>query len=88
MPENGVPIILDRVVWAAENHITDFGPAVHGTPLEDKENPALFETPCSFLEERVQLVVPALAALLARPFRDGLGDEFPLARSYVGDKLD
>ena len=88
MPENGVPIILDRVVWAAEDHIAYLSPAVHGTPLEDKENPALFETPCSFLEERVQLVVPALAALLARPFRDGLGDEFPLARSYVGDKLD
>lgn len=88
MSENRVPIILDRVVWAAENHITYFGPAVHGTPLEDKENPALFKTPCSFLEERVQLIVPTLATLLARPFRDGLGNKFPLARPDVRDKLD
>ena len=88
MPKNRIPIVLDRVVWAAENHITYLGPAVHGTPLEDKENPALFETPCSFLEEWVQLIVPTLAALLARPFRDGLGNKFPLARSDVRDKLD
>ena len=53
VPENGVPIILDRVVWAAKDHITNLGPAIHGTPLKDKEDPPLFKTPGSLLQKRI-----------------------------------
>ena len=88
MPENGVPIVLDRVVRATQYHVTNFSPAILSAPLEDEENPALFKAPCSFLKKRVQLIIPALAALLARPFWNGLGNKFPLARADLSNKLD
>ena len=65
--EDGVPIILNGVVGAAEDDARDFGPAVRRTPLQKEQNPALVQAPRRLLQHWIQLVVPPLAALLAGP---------------------
>lgn len=88
MLENRVPVVLDRVVRAAKYNVTNLGPPIHSTSLEDKKDPAFIKAPDTLFKKRVQLVIPALTALLARAIRDSVSDYLPLAWANISDQLD
>lgn len=83
-----VPVVLDGVVAAADQDICDFCPPIMNGLLKYVQNPIFLDAPGAFLEQRVQLVVPALSALLARAFGHFLGDQLPLVRAELSDDFD
>ncbi len=60
---NRAPTYLNGVVRAAREHLGDLGPAVPELRVRLEEQVLLLLRPRLLLDVRVQLVVPALAAL-------------------------
>ena len=88
MPERAVPVILYRVVGAAEEDVRDLGPAILCRLLQNEKNPVLFCAPLIFHNERVQMVVPALTTLFSRAIGYLGGNIIPGAWPDLTDKLD
>jgi len=63
--QSGVPVVLDRVVRATQKEVGDLRPTIIEVLVKEEEYPIFFNRPSDFLQKRVELVVPALAALLA-----------------------
>jgi hypothetical protein len=72
-----VPMVLDCVVGAAVEDLRDVGPFVVELAVHQEQNPLLLATPVNFFDARIQVVVPALAALLAHPSRQVLCNRGP-----------
>ena len=81
-------MILDRVVGAALEHLSNFGPLVVDDAVHQEENPLLLLVPVHLLDAWVQMVVPSLAALFAHAAVQMLGDERPLLGPIGHDKLE
>ena len=73
-----VPPILDGVLGAAGQQLGDLRPAVAPLCLRFDEDRVLVLGPAALLERRVEVVEPALAALLADAAGDAVGDLGPL----------
>ena len=82
MGEDRVPIVLDGVIAAAQQHSSDLSPAISDGLVQDEEDPVLLHCPVRFLEEGVQLVVPALTALLSSAVFHLFGHLLPLMRAH------
>ena len=61
----GIPVVLDRVVGAALKHLCDLGPLVVDDAVHQEQDPLFLFVPVDLLDAGVEVVVPALAALLA-----------------------
>ena len=53
--------------------------------MQDEENPFFFNRPIGFLKKWVELIVPALSALLARAVLHLESHLLPLVRSNLGN---
>ena len=73
-----VPVVLDRVVCATLEILGNDGPLVLAGAIQDVQDELLFKTPLILLDSWIQVVVPALAALLADAPRQVGGDVSPL----------
>ena len=62
-----VPVILDRVVGSAFEELRDFGPLVSDFLSRFVDDPVFFDRPVGLVDFRIQVIVPALAALLPDP---------------------
>ena len=80
-----VPIVLDGVVAASQEHIGDLSPSVLHGLVQDVENPLFLLCPLGLLEQRIELVVPAFTALLAGSVLHLLGHDLPLMWTDVSD---
>ena len=83
-----IPIILDRIIRTAREEVSHFWPTLLCVDSEDQKGPFLLSRPWASLQERVQLIVPALSALLTGPLGEVLSYLGPIARSFVTDELD
>ena len=88
MPESAIPVVLDRIIGAPEEHIGELSPAILGIHLQDEEDPVFFNAPLILHDEWVQMVIPSLAALLTSATRDLRCDLIPRAWTYHAYKLD
>ena len=84
----GVPVILDRVVCASLEHLSDFCPLVVDDAVHQEQDPLFLLVPVDLLDARVEVVVPALAALLANSAVQVLRDEGPLLWSVGHNQLE
>lgn len=84
----GVPVVLDGVISAALEHFGDLGPLVVNDPVHQEEDPLLLLTPVYFLDQRIEVVVPALATLLSDAVFEVAGDLGPLLRAIGDHKLE
>ena len=71
-------MILDRVVCASLEHLSDFCPLVVDDAVHQEQDPLFLLVPVDFLDAGVEVIVPALAALLAYSAIQVLRDEGPL----------
>ena len=62
-----VPVILDRVVGSAFEELRDFGPLVSDFLSRFVDDPVFFDRPVGLVDFGIQVIVPALAALLPDP---------------------
>ena len=83
-----VPVVLDGVVAAAKEDVSDFSPSILNGLVENVEYPVFFNRPICFLEERIQLVVPALTALLAGATFHLKSHVFPLVGTDLSDHVE
>ena len=60
----GVPVVLDGVVGSAFQNFGDLGPLVIDNSVHEEQNPLFLFAPADLLDHGVQVVVPALTALL------------------------
>ena len=81
-------MVLDRVVRAALENLGDLGPLVVDDAVHEEEDPLFLLVPVDLLDARVQVVVPALAALLPHATVQVLGDQRPLLRAVRNDELE
>lgn len=81
-------MILDRVVCPSIEHFGDLRPLITHAPVVQEEQPLLFIAPLGLLDLRVQMIVPALPALLAYPSGEVLCNLSPLRRSVGAHQLD
>lgn len=81
-----VPVVFDAVVGPALEHLRDLGPLVAELSVLQIENPLFVFAPRNFLDFRVQVVVPALSALLADAAGQVLCDLRPLLRPVFLDE--
>lgn len=72
----------------AGEQLSDFGPAVSQLLVGLVDDPVLFLGPRGLLHLRVEVVVPALAALLADAPLQVLGDDRPALGSVLLHQLD
>ena len=63
--ESGVEVILNVVISAAWQKLSDLGPLVAKIVVQLNNFSVLIICPLVFLDIRVQVIVPPLAALLA-----------------------
>mmetsp|Transcript_23593 Transcript_23593/g.52987 ORF Transcript_23593/g.52987 Transcript_23593/m.52987 type:complete len:231 (+) Transcript_23593:851-1543(+) len=86
-----VPVVLHVVVCAAGQALGDLGPLIAQFLVRFGHDPLLLLCPVGLVDMRVEVVVPALAALLARAARDAvllgevLGDKGPALGAVLGD---
>lgn len=80
-------MILDGVVGAAFEDLGDLGPLVAHNAMHEEEDPFLLFVPVDLLDARVEVVVPALATLLAYATVQVLRNEGPLLRAVGDDEL-
>ena len=71
-------MVLNRVVCAPFEHLGDLGPLVVHDTVHQKQDPLFLLVPVDFLDAGVEVIVPALAALLAYSAIQVLRDEGPL----------
>ena len=81
-------MILDRVVGASLEHLSDLGPLVVDDAVHQEQDPLFLLVPVDLLDARVEVVVPALAALLAHSAVQMLRDEGPLLRPVGHHELE
>ena len=60
-------MIFYRVVSSAFEELRDFGPLVSDFFSRFVDDPVLFDCPVGLVDFRIQVIVPALAALLPDP---------------------
>ena len=58
-------MIFDRVVGAALEHLCNFSPFVADDAVHEEQDPLFLLVPVDLFDARVEVVVPALAALLS-----------------------
>ena len=83
----GVVAVLDGIVGAAVDLLSDVAPtvAMHQVQLDDQK--VFFHGPLALADIRVQVVVPALATLLTDAPRQAFGDMGPVAGARRRDNL-
>ena len=84
---DAVPPILYRVVWAAQDDLRDLCPSILLFLLQNAQCPRFFTRPVTFLKQWAELVVPALATLLARAARHTGCDSLPVSGTNIDDQL-
>ena len=62
-----VPVVLDGVVRATLEHLCDLCPLIADYAVHQEKDPLFLLVPVDLLDAGVQVVVPALATLLAHP---------------------
>ena len=67
-------MVFDRVVGATLENLGDFGPLVVNDSVHEEKNPLFFFIPVNFLNSWVEVIVPALSALLANAAVQMLGN--------------
>ena len=72
-PQRRVPVVLGRVVRATWQVLGDVRPLVSKLAVQLEQHPVFLEGPGVLADIVVEVVVPALAALLACPSRQVLG---------------
>eukprot|EP00967_Tisochrysis_lutea_P108990 scaffold169168_cov26-Tisochrysis_lutea.AAC.2 len=83
-----VPPVLDLVVRAAGDGLGDIGPAITHCAMSIDQSHVLLLSPLTLVDCRVEVIVPALAALLARALREGGSDNGPGLVAVLPHKLD
>ena len=83
-----IPVVFDRVIGTTMNNVRDLSPSILRASLQNEEDPTFFDAPLALLQERIQLVVPSLTALLAGPVGDGVSNDLPLAGANFRYKFD
>jgi hypothetical protein len=73
-----IPVILDGVVGATFKHLGYLCPLVAVVSVHQIEDPLFLSAPADLLDLRIQVIVPALTALLSDPPREVLCDQSPL----------
>ena len=73
-------MVLDGVVGATFQHFGDFSPFVVDDPVHEEKNPLFLLAPGNLLDHGVQVVVPALSALLS----DAVGQVLSNQRPFLG----
>ena len=81
-----VPSVLDLVVRAAGQCLGNVGPLVAHRLMRLEELLVFLECPVALVDDRVQVIVPPLAALLARPRGQLGGDHRPRASAMLRDE--
>lgn len=80
-------MVLNGVVGSADEHLGHLGPLVAVGGVGQEEDPLLMVHPLLLADAGVQVVVPALPALLAQPALDRLGDEGPSLGAVLLDQF-
>ena len=78
-----VPVVLDCVIRAALQVLSNDGPLVFVHAILNVENELFLETPIVLFDPWIQMVVPALTALLADTAWQVVGDVGPLLCSIA-----
>ena len=81
-----VPVVLDRVVGTPFENLCNVCPLVALALVGDVEDQLLLKAPGVLLDLGVEMVVPALSALLADPAREVLRDRGPLLCTFLLDQ--
>jgi len=86
--EGGVPVVFDGVVGATDERLGNLGPPVAELVVGEDQLAVLVAAPLLALDLGVEVVVPALAALLADAARELLRNLGPLLSAQLADELD
>ena len=81
-------MVLNRVVCAPFEHLGDLGPLVVHDTVHQKQDPLFLLVPVDFLDAGVEVIVPALAALLAYSAIQVLRDQRPLLGAICHHQLE
>ena len=81
-------MVFDSVISASFKYFGDFSPFVVDDSVHEEENPLFLLAPIDLLYHWVQVVVPALTALLADAIREMLCNQRPLLRAIALDELE
>ena len=73
-------MIFDRVVGAAYDHFRNFSPLVVDDTVHEEYDPLFLLVPFILFDARVEVIVPALAALLSSTAVQLLRDTIPVFR--------
>lgn len=65
VPEDAVPVVFYVVVCAAKDDLRELRPSILFAILHVEEYPVLFDAPVELVEQWVELIDPALTALLS-----------------------
>jgi hypothetical protein len=82
-----VPVVLDGVVGTTLEHLGYLSPLVAVVAVHQIEDPLFLTAPAYLLDLRVQMVVPALPALLADPPWEVFSNQSPLLGTVLVDKM-
>ena len=83
--EVGVESILDSVISATRDVLGDLTPLFAHFPVQVNYEGVFLSSPLALVDVGVQVVVPALTALLADATGQALSDEAPVARTKFSD---
>ena len=70
-------MVFDRIICSAFQNLSDFGPLIVDNAVHEEQNPLFFLAPADFLDHGVQVIVPALTALLTDSVWEVLSDKSP-----------
>jgi len=74
-------VVLDGVVRAAFEYLSDLGPFVVDDAVHQEKDPFFLFIPVYFFDARIQMIVPSLTALFPHATIQVLGNERPLLGS-------
>lgn len=80
-------MVLDGVVRAALKDLGDLGPLIPVVPVHQVQYPFLFLGPADLLDLRVQVIMPALPALLSDAAWQVFSHESPLLRAVLVNEM-
>ena len=83
----GVPVVLNGIVCSSLENFGDLSPLIVDDSVHQEQNPLLLLAPVNLLDHGVQVVVPALAALLTDAIGKVLSDKGPLLRTVALNEL-
>ena len=72
-----IPMVFDRIICSAFQNLRNLGPLIVNNSVHEEQNPLFFLAPADFLDHGVQVVVPALTALLSDTVGQVLGNQRP-----------